>query len=96
MLKEKVYKEVSEELKSIKKVRKEFERQIKDVENMKVGIVKLAKNMSNIITAIESNQNELSVHDDVLIETVQKVEDTHERIKRLETKGEPDKDVMFR
>jgi len=88
MLKNKAYKDVSEEIEHIKKARKKFEQQMQDVEDMKTAILKVAKATTVTIKILEKNEEEISFHRKALIDTIQ-------RLESLEKKGEPSEDVMI-
>jgi len=88
MFKTKAYRDVSKEIKNIKKVREKFEKQMSEVEDMKAAIIKMVNGITNTVGILEKNQEELGFHRKALVETM-------ERIEALEKKNEATEDDMF-
>ena len=88
MFRQKAYRDVSNELKHIKKVREKFEKQMDEFEEMKTAIIKMVNGITNTVGILEKNQQELGFHRKALVETM-------ERIEALEKKNEATEDDMF-
>jgi len=89
MLKKKAYVEISEEIENIKKAREKFEQEMKEVKDIKTALVKFSSGMTNIVKILENNEEEMKFHKKIILELA-------ESIQKLEEKGKPDDDVMFK
>ena len=89
MLKRKLYKEAKEELEKVRKAREEFEFQISEIETIKKILVRIGEGMNKIVGVIDISQAEMELHKKIMMETAEKVE-------KLEKKGKPTDDVMYK
>jgi hypothetical protein len=89
MLKRKLYKETKEELEKVRKAREAFEFQMSEIETIKKILVRIGEGMNKIVGVIDISQVEMELHKKIMMETAEKVE-------KLEKKGKPSDDVMYK